>query len=272
MALTHYRGIMTRKEISSAADAPEYEVEIPSREQLLAAVEARLKPITFDELIAKFNLSDERQHIGMKRRLRAMERDGQLIYTKANAYGLPERMSLIKGRIIGHRDGFGFCRPEDGGADLFIPHHQMYNVLHGDKVLVQPQGTDSKGRVEGRVVRVIEPRDGDIVGRYFVEHNIGTVVPDDSKICQDILIPEGQTNGARHGQIVVVQVTQRPTRRSSPIGTVTKVLGEHMAPGMEIEIAIREHDIPDRWSPAVEKELERFGETVPAEAYEGRTD
>lgn len=263
---------MTRKEISSAADAPEYEVEIPSREQLLAAVEARLKPITFDELIAKFNLSDERQHVGMKRRLRAMERDGQLIYTKANAYGLPERMSLIKGRIIGHRDGFGFCRPEDGGADLFIPHHQMYNVLHGDKVLVQPQGTDSKGRVEGRVVRVIEPREGDIVGRYFVEHNIGTVVPDDSKICQDILIPEGQTNGARHGQIVVVQVTQRPTRRSSPIGTITKVLGEHMAPGMEIEIAIREHDIPDRWSPAVEKELERFGETVPAEAYEGRTD
>jgi len=98
------------------------------------------------------------------------------------------------------------------------------------------------------------------------------VVPDDSKIGQDILIPEGQANGARHGQIVVVQVTQRPSRRSSPLGTITKVLGEHMAPGMEIEIAIREHDIPNRWSPAVENELARFGEIVPQEAYEGRVD
>lgn len=263
---------MTKHDDSSTLEQPEYEVEIPSRDDLLAAVEARLKPTSFDELVEKFKLADERQQIGLKRRLRAMERDGQLIYTKANAYGLPERMSLIKGRMIGHRDGFGFCRPEEGGADLFIPHHQMYNVLHGDKVLVQQQGTDSKGRKEGRIVRVIEPRQGDIVGRYFIEHNIGIVVPDDSRICQDILIPEGHTNGARHGQIVVVEVTQRPTRRSSPIGTVTKVLGEHMAPGMEIEIAIREHDIPNQWSAAVEQELARHGETVPAEAYEGRTD
>jgi len=259
---------MTSKE----NETPEYEVEIPSREQLLEAVKARLKPMRFEELIEQFQLTDERQHIGMKRRLRAMERDGQLIYTKANAYGLPDRMNLIKGRIIGHRDGFAFCRPDEGGADLFIPHHQMYNVLHGDKVLVQQQGTDSKGRVEGRVVRVIEPRQGDIVGRYFVEHNIGMVVPDDSRISQDILIPEGQTNGARHGQIVVVEITQRPTRRSSPLGSITKVLGEHMAPGMEIEIAIREHDIPNTWSTAVEQELARFGETVPPEAYEGRVD
>ncbi|RUO47055.1 ribonuclease R [Pseudidiomarina donghaiensis] len=263
---------MTKHDDSSTSEQPEYEVEIPSRDDLLAAVEARLKPTSFDELVEKFKLSDERQQVGLKRRLRAMERDGQLIYTKANAYGLPERMSLIKGRMIGHRDGFGFCRPEEGGADLFIPHHQMYNVLHGDKVLVQQQGTESKGRKEGRIVRVIEPRKGDIVGRYFIEHNIGIVVPDDSRICQDILIPEGQANGARHGQIVVVEVTQRPTRRSSPIGTVTKVLGEHMAPGMEIEIAIREHDIPTQWSAAVEQELARYGETVPAEAYEGRTD
>src|SRR5690606_12735566 len=121
---------------------PEYEVEIPSRGELLEAVRKQLKPITFDELIIAFKLTDERQHIGMKRRLRAMERDGQLIYTKANAYGLPERMDLIKGRVIGHKDGFGFCHPDEGGGDLFIPHHQMYAVLHGDRVLVKEHGTD----------------------------------------------------------------------------------------------------------------------------------
>ncbi len=263
---------MTKNTPSNTPEQPEYEVEIPSREALLQAVTSQLKPMSFEEVIAYFKLADERQHVGVKRRLRAMERDGQLIFTRAQAYGLPERMNLIKGRVIGHRDGFGFCRPEEGGADLFIPHHQMYNVIHGDKVLVQTTGKDQKGREEGRIVRVTEPREGDIVGRYFVDHDLGVVVPDDSRINQDILIPEEAKNGARHGQIVVVKITKRPNKRTSPIGEVVSVLGEHMAPGMEIEIAIREHDIPTQWSKQTEAEVARFGDTVPPEAYEGRVD
>ncbi|MDN7123830.1 ribonuclease R [Pseudidiomarina sp. 1APP75-32.1] len=263
---------MSHKNEQNSSSAPEYEVEIPSREDLLEAIEARLKPTTFEEIVERFKLDDERQHIGLKRRLRAMERDGQLIYTKANAYGLPSRMNLIKGRIIGHRDGFGFCHPDDGGGDLFIPPSQMYSVLHGDRVLVQEQGSDSKGRREGRIVRVIEPRQGGIVGRFFVDHDLGIVVPDDSRLNQDILIPDDARNGARHGQIVVVEITRRPNRRTSPIGEITEILGEHMAPGMEIEVAIREHDIPTEWSAATLKEIEQFGETVPQDAYEDRVD
>ncbi len=263
---------MSKNDTKNKPEQPEYEVEIPSREQLLEAVEMRLKPTTFDEIIAHFKLTDERQHMGVKRRLRAMERDGQLIYTKANAYGLPSRMNLIKGRIIGHRDGFGFCHPDDGGGDLFIPPNQMYSVLHGDRVLVQEQGSDGKGRREGRIVRVIEPRQGGIVGRFFIDHDLGIVVPDDSRLNQDILIPDDARNGARHGQIVVVDITRRPNRRTSPIGAVSEILGEHMAPGMEIEVAIREHDIPTEWSKATLKEVEKFGETVPPEAYQDRKD
>lgn len=251
---------------------PEYEVEIPSRDELLEAVEARLKPITFEEILARFALTDERQHVGVKRRLRAMERDGQLIYTKANAYGLPSRMNLIKGRIIGHRDGFGFCRPEDGGDDLFIAPNQMYSVMHGDVVLVQEQGKDPKGRKEGRIVRVIESRETSVVGRFFVDHDLGVVVPDDSRLNQDILIPDDARNGARHGQIVVVKITRRPNRRTSPIGEVIEILGEHMAPGMEIEIAIREHDIPTEWQAATQTAVDALAETVPEAAYEGRVD
>jgi len=253
-------------------EQPEYEVEIPSREALLEAVTAQLKPISFEALIEYFNLHDERQHIGMKRRLRAMERDGQLIYTKANAYGLPDRMELLKGKIIGHRDGFGFCKLDTGGDDLFIPHHQMYTVLHGDKVLVKEHGVDQRGRREGRIVRVIEPREADLVGRFFIEHDLGIVVPDDSRVSQDILIPEGARKGARQGQIVVVKITRRPSRRTSPIGEIVEVLGDHMAPGMEIDVAIRDHDIPTAWAADALQELEAFGDEVPAEAYEERMD
>ena len=164
---------MTDNNASNSNDqtTPQYDVEIPSRDELLELVTERLKPVPFDDFITHFKLQDERQHIGIKRRLRAMERDGQLVYTKANCYGLPERMQLVRGTIIGHRDGFGFCRPDDGGKDIFIPHHQMYSVLHGDKVLIKPAGTDNRGRAEGRVVRVVEPRDSNIVGRYFVEND-----------------------------------------------------------------------------------------------------
>lgn len=251
---------------------PEYEVEIPSRDALLELVTERLKPVPFEDFVSHFQLTDERQEIGIKRRLRAMERDGQLVYTKANSYGLPERMQLIRGRIIGHRDGFGFCQPDEGGKDIFIPHHQMYSVLHGDKVLVKPAGTDNRGRPEGRIVRVVEPRDNDIVGRYFIENDLGIVVPDDSRVSQDILIPQADSLNARHGQLVVVSITRRPNRRTSPIGKVTEVLGDHMAPGMEIEIAIREHDIPDQWPAGIEEELSAYSEEVPQQAYAGRVD
>ena len=98
---------------SNGQSTPTYEVEIPSREALLGLVQKHLKPVSFDEFVSHFKLGDERQQVGIKRRLRAMERDGQLVYTKANSYGLPDRMQLIKGRIIGHREGFGFCQPEE---------------------------------------------------------------------------------------------------------------------------------------------------------------
>ena len=261
-----------QKDSTPQEQTPEYEVEIPSRDELLDAVKSRLKPLTFEEIIQFFKLTDERQHVGVKRRLRAMERDGQLIYTKANAYGLPERMSLIKGRVIGHKDGFGFCRPEAGGDDLYLSQQQMYSVLHGDRVLVQELKRDSKGRREGRIVRVIEERASAIVGRFFVEHNMGVVVPDDHRIQQDILIPDEHRNGARQGQIVVVELIHRPNRRTSPIGRVAEILGEHMAPGMEIEIAIREHDIPTDWDNETTRYVEALAEEVPTEAYEGRVD
>ncbi|WP_370259446.1 ribonuclease R [Idiomarina sp.] len=257
---------------SNDQHTPTYEVEIPSREELLELVQKQSKPVSFDEFVSHFKLSDERQQVGIKRRLRAMERDGQLVYTKANSYGLPDRMQLIKGRIIGHREGFGFCQPEEGGGDIFIPHHQMYSVLHGDVVLVKVSGQDRKGKREGRVVRVIEQRDNNIVGRYFIDHDMGIVVPDDSRINQDILIPPQANAGARHGQLVVVKITRRPNKRTSPIGEITEILGDHMAPGMEIEVAIREHDIPNEWPEGLDEELNKIADEVPKQAYEGRVD
>jgi len=174
--------------------------------------------------------------------------------------------------VIGHRDGFGFLQPEEGGKDLFLPHHQMQLVLHGDIVLAKEAGTDYKGRTEARIVRVVEAGTQEIVGRFFVEQGVSVVVPDDSRITQDVIIPPENVNGARHGQMVVAKVTSRPSRRSSPVATVTEILGEHMAPGMEIQIAIREHGIPYEWPAEITAELEAIDEEVSPIEKQGRVD
>lgn len=250
----------------------EYDVTIPSRDELLAAVTAHSKPLSYSDVLEQFKLNDERQKIGVKRRLRAMERDGQLVYTRNDAYGLPERMDLRQGKVIGHRDGFGFVKLEQGGDDWFLPHHQMQLALHGDTVLVKESGTDSRGRIEARIVRVLEAGTQEVVGRFFVENGVSVVVPDDTRFSQDIMIPAEQVNGARHGQMVVVKVVARPSRRSSPVGSVSEVLGEHMAPGMEIQVAIREHGIPYEWDAEVKAQVDAIADEVTAADKAGRVD
>ena len=253
-------------------EAEKYENPIPSREFITELIKAKQSPISRDEIFAELDLAGEEQTEALRRRLRAMERDGQLVFTRNKCYALPEKMNLIKGRVIGHREGFGFLRPEDGGDDLFLSQREMDALMHGDQVLVQPLRFDAKGRREARVVRLLESRDLEIVGRYFIENGVSYVVPDDSRVAQDILIPQGETLGARMGQVVVITITQRPTKRMTGVGKVTEVLGETMDPGMEIEIALRTHGIPHIWPDAVTQEVSGLAEEVPEEAKAGRRD
>ena len=253
-------------------EAEKYENPIPSREFILELIKAKQGPISRDELFAELALEGEEQAEALRRRLRAMERDGQLVFTRNKCYALPDKLNLIKGKVIGHREGFGFLRPEDGGDDLFLAQREMDALMHGDHILVQPMRFDSRGRREARVVRILESRDLEVVGRYFVENGVSYVVPDDSRIAQDILIPQGETQGARMGQVVVIAITQRPTKRMTGVGKVLEVLGETMDPGMEIEIALRTHGIPHVWPEAVKQEVATLKEEVPEEAKEGRQD
>jgi ribonuclease R len=230
------------------------------------------KPASRDELAVELNIEGEEQHEALRRRLRAMERDGQLIFTRRQCYALPERLDLVKGKVIGHRDGYGFLRVEGRKDDLYLSSEQMKACIHGDEVLAQPLGADRRGRREARIVRVLAPRTGQIVGRYFTDAGVGFVVPDDSRLSFDILIPPQEIQGARMGFMVVVELTQRPTRRTKAIGKIVEVLGDNMGTGMAVDIALRTHDIPYVWPPAVEHEVAGLNEQVPESAKAGRID
>ncbi|MBV4413585.1 ribonuclease R [Enterobacteriaceae bacterium YMB-R22] len=253
-------------------EAEKYSNPIPSREFILDHLSKREKPASRDELAVELNIEGEEQHEALRRRLRAMERDGQLIFTRRQCYALPERLDLVKGKVIGHRDGYGFLRVEGRKDDLYLSSEQMKACIHGDEVLAQPLGADRRGRREARIVRVLVPRTGQIVGRYFTDAGVGFVVPDDSRLSFDILIPPQEIQGARMGFMVVVELTQRPTRRTKAIGKIVEVLGDNMGTGMAVDIALRTHDIPYVWPPAVEHEVAGLNEQVPESAKAGRID
>ena len=270
---------MTKKRKNLISQDPHYKRElekygnpIPSREFILSVIRDNNAPMNRDEILTALSIRNEDQIEAMRRRLRAMENDGQLVFTKRKRYALPEKLDLFKGTVIGHREGFGFLQVDGKKDDLFIPNHQMQRVMHGDFVLAQPAGLDRRGRREVRIVRVLESRKKQIVGRFFLENGFSYVVPDDCRIGRDILVPNEHRNGARMGQVVVVELQERSASFNQPIGVVTEILGDNMAKGMEVEIALRNHDIPHKFPSAVEKYVKKFTEEVPEEAKKGRVD
>lgn len=253
-------------------EASNYENPIPSRELILKHLEERGAPATREQLLTEFKLFAEDEQEALKRRLRAMERDGQVIYTRRGAYAPVDKLDLIRGRVIGHRDGFGFLAPDDGGDDLFLGTSQMRLVFDGDRALARVTGVDRKGRREGSVVEVAERAHETLVGRYYNESGLGRVVADNPKIPQEILIPPSKQGNAKHGQFVEVRIEQWPTLFRQAQGEVTNVLGDYMAPGMEIEVALRSYDIPYQWPTAVEKEAKKISPEVAEKDKKKRVD
>lgn len=208
----------------------------------------------------------------MRGRLQRMQADGQVLRDRRERWALPARMDMVRGRVIGHNEGYGFIAPDQGTGDLFVPPNEMRKVLHGDRVLARVKGVDRRGRREAHIVEVIERGNHTVVGRYVQQKKLGFVIPDDTRINQDIFIPPGERAGVKEGQIVVAEITRQPTQRFQPVGRIVEILGEHMAPGMEIEIAIRKYELPHRWPDAVQHELAAVPERVNKADRKGRVD
>jgi ribonuclease R len=253
-------------------EAERYDQPIASREYILEVITEADRPINRQDLEALLNIDDEAGVEALRRRLNAMVRDGQLVRNRRNCYARVDQFDLVPGRVVGHQDGFGFLVADEGGDDVYLSARQMHALFHGDRVLVRITGLDRRGRREGAVVEVLKRNTQTVVGRFYSERGVHFVTPDNKRIPNDIAVPDGETNGAEHGQIVSVAIIEQPGKRTPPVGRVAEVLGDHMAPGMEIDIAIRSHAVPQAWPKAVEKEIKVFGKSVPARAKRDRED
>src|SRR3569833_2333487 len=214
-------------------EAQKYAQPIPSREFILEHLAQHGQPASFEQIAAALGLSGEDDLEALRRRLRAMERDGQLIVNRQGDYGLAQKMDLVRACVL---------------------------------------GLDRRGRREGAVVEVLERAHTRIVGRFMLEHGMSFVVPSNSRINQDIAIPPEHRAGAVANQIVEVEIIEQPSKRAQPIGRVAAVLGDHMAAGMEVDIAVRSYNLPHEWPAEVLAEIAPLTAEVPEHAKRGRED
>ncbi|HEY6897544.1 MAG TPA: VacB/RNase II family 3'-5' exoribonuclease, partial [Rhodocyclaceae bacterium] len=254
-----------------------YEHPLPSREYVLQILgEQEGVPVSFDRLCELLGVQEfERETF--QRRLGAMARDAQLLQNRRNDWLIPKKADLIHGKVQGHPDGFGFLIPEEEGEDIFLSAKEMEKVLHGDKAIVRVVGIDRRGRPEGKIIEVTERANSRLVGRIINEHGIYFVVPENKRISQDILIAPG-TTGERNpikptaGQVVMVEIIEQPGRHSQPIGRIIEVLGNYADPGMEIEIALRKHELPFEFSNEALAQAKKIPDAVRKVDWKGRED
>jgi ribonuclease R len=248
-----------------------YEHPLPSREHILDVLLEQGVPVSVDDMAQLLSIAPHEIET-FERRLGAMERDGQIMRNRKNAICVVDKLDLIKGRVQGHPDGFGFLVRDGGGEDLFLHPGEMSKVLHGDRVVAREGGINARGRREAHIVEVLARANLKVVGRFLNEHGIGVVAPEDRRISQDILIPAGANRGAKPGQVVIAEIIEQPQRHAQPVGRIVEVLGNYADPGMEIEIALRKHDLPHEFSAEVEKAAGKFPAGVTEKDLKGRED
>src|SRR5690625_5109472 len=201
-----------------------YEHPIPSREFILDVLRERGRPLDRDELTKTLSLDSPEAVEALRRRLRAMERDGQLHRNRRGGYVIIDNEDLVRGRVSAHAEGWGFVRADTGGRRIYLSPRQMRRLLHGDLVVVQVVGLDNEGRPEGELVEILERQNEQVVGRYLLEHGVGFVVPDNRRIQHDIIVPAEQANAAQAGLLVVAWILEQAKLRREPHGRIIHVL------------------------------------------------
>ena len=180
--------------------------------------------------------------------------------------------STVVGTVIGHADGFGFVKLELGGDDLYLSEDSMRAVLHGDRVAVQATGFNRDGKANGEIVSILQRANHRVVGKLRSKEGQWFVVASERRINQDILIPRDKLGTATLNQIVVAEITSQPTPYDEATGTIVEVVGDENSSDIELEIAIRKHNLPHIFSDATLKEAAAYGDVVTAADRKGRVD
>jgi ribonuclease R len=243
----------------------------PTCEAILRELTDAGVPLAPAEVASRLSLGRRQQHL-FDACVATLERDGEILVNRKGELCIVAKLDLVRGAVQGHPDGYGFLVPDDGGDDLFLSPREMHKVLHGDRVTAKRIGFDRRGRPEGEIVDVLERANREVVGRIHEERGVFFVEAENRRINQDLLVADGEHGGAQPGQVVVAEIVEQPSVRGEAVVRVKEVLGSATDPGIEIEIALRKHDLPFEWSVAAKRQAERLPADVRPADRKGRTD
>ncbi|MDR6121704.1 ribonuclease R [Bacillus sp. SLBN-46] len=231
------------------------------------------KPLTVQELEEAFGIQDSSDFKEFVKALVQMEEKGLVVRTRSNRYGLPQKMNLIRGKLIGHAKGFAFVTPDEPGMDdIFIPPNETNTAMHGDTVLARVSSETSGQRREGSIIRIIERGVQQVVGTYVESKSFGFVIPDDKKFASDIFIPKSASKGAVEGHKVVVKLVTYPEGRKSAEGEVITILGHKNDPGVDILSVIHKHGLPMAFPDDVLQQANEVPDTIDESELKNRRD
>jgi len=262
----------------------------------------------YRQLVRELSLGGGRERRLLLEQLARLTASGRLIKIDHEHWALPRaaraRDNLIAGRLDLHRDGFGFVRPNSRqqaaqDQDIFIPPNEINSAMQGDQVLVEVDPPKPDGRMQGRILRVLERRNPTVVGIFRCARSDrgpnNVVIPFDDRMTQPILIPPGaetppsssatphrvlgaeaksrpEPQGANlEGLVVDVEITSWPTPTRPPIGRVIEIVGSPDEFGVDVEMMIRKHQLPRIFPEAVLAEARSVAQ-FDQEAAAGRAD
>ncbi|WP_294180019.1 ribonuclease R [uncultured Clostridium sp.] len=230
------------------------------------------KPMTIKELRKVFCIKKDETR-DFKKVIDQLEKEGSIIRTRTNRYGLPDKMGLVTGKFQGHQKGYGFVISDNEGMDVFIPSSFLNGAMNGDKVVakVVSEGDNGKKR-EGEVIRILERANKTIIGTFENNKNFGFVVPEEKRICQDIFIPKECKKGAKTGDIVIVQMTKWSSKRRNPEGKIVNILGKKGEKGIDILTIIKKNNLPEEFPEKVLDYAESLPKKIPESEYKRRVD
>ncbi len=208
----------------------------------------------------------------LRRVLEDLEDEGEIVRVRKGRYGLPQRMNMVVGRLQGHPQGYGFVLVEEG-KDVYVKAESMLGAMHNDRVLVKVtrRMLDGKSQ-EGKVIRVLERANEQIVGVYSGTNRYGFVVPEEKRICQDVFIPGRADKNARNGDLVVAAVTKWPQDRRNPEGKVIEIIGHKGDPGVDILVIMKKYHLEAEFPPQAWREAMQAPVAVRPDEYKGRLD
>lgn len=229
------------------------------------------RPLTSRGLLRALGLPRE-QLPALRRQLSLLAEEGEIVGSRGRWFAAGAARK-IRGRFLRHPDGYGFVRPEGAGeSDVHLPARRAVGLMHGDRVEVAVLREDSRGRGEGRLLRVIEPASRRVTGVLEVRGREARVFPFEERVARFVRVGGRMPEGAEDGFAVGVDVTEPPDDDGMARGRIVEVLGRPEAPGVDIEIITRRFDLRTDWPDEVVEEVSRLPEEVDAGALAGRED